>query len=364
MKPSVLRFVVFVLASAPAACAPQRPVGYRSALAAGDRALLAGRIREAAEAYDRAALETRRALDRDEALYRAAQAWLRAGDVSTALARFDWLAAHSSMDHRGARAALEAARIRLELGQVARAEEEVLALARRAPHSGPARRGIELVLLARDQRDPSGASALDWIDAVFPSLVGTVLEPSLAFQRARRLERLGRSVEAVAAYETLLALPYPGNTHWDDGGLAYAQLLVRLNRPAEAVSVIDRVLAVREVSVLTPGSYERPRFAELQLFRARLLRDRLHDRAAAAEAFHRLYTDYPFSRLRDDALREEAEVYLQMNQQARACELFAQLAREFPCTRHGRYALVQGRTCGYTPPEHRACRHSANRLED
>jgi tetratricopeptide (TPR) repeat protein len=299
-------------------------------------------------------------------MYRAGQAWHRAGDDATAMERFDWLAAHGSPEAREARGAFEAARLRLATGQVERAEREFLELARRAPGSGPARRGIELVLLARDERDPTGTSALAWIDAVQPSLRGTELGATLLRERARRLERLERSGEALATYEALLALPYPQNTHWDDGGLAYARLLVAQGRPGDAIRVIDRVLAVREVSTLPPGSYQRPRFGELQLLRARILRDEVHDAAAAAESFHQLYATFPSSLLRDDALREEAELRATMGQRERACDLFVTLAREFACTRHGRYGLEQARACGRPVPEDAAggCPHERRRARD
>jgi hypothetical protein len=102
--------------------------------------------------------------------------------------------------------------------------------------------------------------------------------------------------------------------------------------------------------VLPPGSYERPHFAEVQWRRAEALRDGLHDPARAAEAFHTLYASFPASTRRDDALREEAALRASMGERARACELYVVLAREFPCTRHGRYGREQAHACGQQVP--------------
>jgi tetratricopeptide (TPR) repeat protein len=348
------RAVASALACALAAgCAVQRPEGYVDALAAGDRAMSAGRVREAAQDYDRAATQTRRPLDHDEAVYRAGQAYRRAGDTARALERFDALWATGSAQARAGRGALVAAQLRYDRGDAAAAEAGLDALVRRYPDSGPAARAVVLVLAARDARDPSGASALAWVNATLPAVARTELEATLRFERARRLERAGQVAQAVEAYEALLAIPYPGNARWDDGGLDYARLLVAQGRPRDAVRVIDRVLAVREVPVLTGGSYERPHFADLALLRARVLRDDVRDWAAAADAFHFVYERFRTSRLRDDALLEEAELRVALGQAREACELFQVLASEFPCTRRGREGDARARACGQrgTPRE-------------
>lgn len=339
-----------LIALALVACGPTRRPEYVRWMASGDRAFSAGRMHEAAQAYDRAARDAIRLNDRDEAIYLAGQSYRRAGDIDAALARFDWLAQHGIALGRAPRGALEAARIRLARGERERAERDLLDLSRRFPTTGPARRAIDLVLLIRDDADPSGASSLAWIDAVYPILASTELGPALLYERARRLERMGRTDEAVRTFEQLLETPFPANTRWDDGGLAYARLLVALGRAVEALRVIDRVLAARETSVVQPGSYNRPHFQDLQLLRARLLRDELHDRAAAADAFHVLYADYPTSVYRDDALFEEAELRESMGQRPRACEIYTRLAREFPCTRRGRWGRERAAECGMPQP--------------
>jgi tetratricopeptide (TPR) repeat protein len=332
------------------ACAAQRSEAYLNALAAGDRAFTAGRMRDAAEAYDRAFPATARGLDRDEGVYRAGQCWLRAGDETTALARFDWLAVNGREFGRGPRGALEAARIRLAHGDNERAERDLLALARRWPATAPARRAFDLILEQHASRDPSGTSALAWIDQTLPSFRGTALEPNLVWRRARQLAAMGRYAESLAAYETLMAFPYPFDVHLDDGALEYAQLLEHEGRPRDAIRVIDRALSTREVSLTVPGEYERPHYHDLQWMKARVLRDDLHDAAAAADAFHDLYAHFRDSILRDNALAEEAALREQLGQHDRVCDIDWTLAREFPCTRFGRHAAEQLASCGRTAP--------------
>ncbi|MEI8258995.1 MAG: hypothetical protein WCJ30_25280, partial [Deltaproteobacteria bacterium] len=234
-----------------AACAPNRSTVYVSALAEGDRAHAAGREREAAGAYDEAAHATTRPLDRDEATYRAAMAWRHVGDTAASLERFDWLTTHAQRWERGERAAFEAGRMRLESTDAtvsARGATDLEALVVRSPDTGPARRAVDLLLERLDGSDPSGAAALAWIEETEPRVHGHDLEIALRWLRARRLEALGRDDAALAAYEQLLEIPYPRNMHWDDGGLAFALHLRSLGRPADALSVIERILSRREVA--------------------------------------------------------------------------------------------------------------------
>ncbi len=329
------------------ACAPNRPTAYMASLAAGDRAHSAGREREAARAYDEASHATTRPLDRDEAMFRAALSWRHVGDTDAALERFDWLATHALRWERGERAAFEAGRMRLESTDATRGLADLEALIVRAPDTGPARRAVDLVLEHLDGQDSSGAASLAWIDATEPRVRDHDLEVALRWLRARRLERLGRDGPALAAYERLLEIPYPRNMHWDDGGLAYATRLRALERPADALAVIERILARREIAVLRPGSDERPHFQELGLLRARILRDDLHDPARAAEAYHRFFTEFPDSLHRDNVLWDELELRDALGQRDRACDLAGVLARDFACTRFGRRGAARTRECGH-----------------
>jgi hypothetical protein len=255
---------------------------------------------------------------------------------------------------------MEAARMRLERGDVERGEADVVALVQRFPTTGPARRGIALVLLERDERDPTGAQALAWLDGLMPRVSAPELVSALHYERARRLERLDRFDDAAAAYASMLAVPFPSNVHWDDGGLAYARMLLAQGRARDALAVADRVLAVREGVAMLPGSYERPRFGELAMLRGRILAENLHDPRAAADAYHAVYATFRGSLLRDDALEAEAEAREAAGQRGEACSAWETLAREFPCTRRGREGTERAAACGVAVPAElaRGCRRA------
>ena len=346
-----------------AGCAPNRPTAFVNALAAGDRAHFAGREREAATEYDEAAQATGRPIDRDEAMFRAALAYRHSGDTAAALERLDWLSSHSDAEIRGDRATFEAARTRFDTGDGARAEHDLEGLIVRSPDSGSARRGVDLVLAYRDQQDPSGASALAWIDSFEPRVRRRDLEPAFRWFRARRLEAAGRFDDAIRAYESLLEIPYPRNMHWDDGGFAYAQRLRSLHRPGDALAVIDRTLAVREIAVMRPGSDERPRYQGLGLLRGEILRDDLHDASRAADAYHRFYVEFPDSNYRDDALWSELELRDGLGQRDQSCGLATTLGRDFPCTRFGRRGAERARDCGHPVGDEVAARCHPHRID-
>jgi tetratricopeptide (TPR) repeat protein len=316
-------------------------------MAQAARAFTAGRLREAALAWDRAEAEAQRPRDRLQARFLAAMALARDGDTDGALVRLDAVAQESPEFEHGARAALEAARLRYARPQDrARAVTDLEALCRTRPDTGPARRALSLLVLHLDAEDPSGERTLALLGSLRGPLQGTGLEDGVRWEEARRLERASRETEAAEAYEALLtAIPYPHNRHWDDASLAEARLL-RARDPRRALAVLDRALAVREVSY-SNGSYEAPRFPDCAMLRGALLQA-LGETEAAARAYHFVYTDFPTARVRDDALWAEAEV-LQGGSPARACAVYATLLREFPCTRFGRRARERHAPCGPAP---------------
>jgi tetratricopeptide (TPR) repeat protein len=272
----------------------------------------------------------------------------REGDTVGALARLDAVARDSPDFEHGARAHLEAARIRYALPELrAQALGDLEALCRTRPDTGPARRALSLISLHLDQEDPTRARSLAFLARLRGVLQGTGLEDGVRWEEAERLSRAGREPEAVEAYEALLtAIPYPRNRHWDDASLAEARLL-RERDPRRALAVLNRALAVREVS-LSNGSYEAPRFPDCAMLRGELFLA-LGEPEAAARAYHFVYTDFPTARQRDDALWAEAEA-LGGSAPERVCGVLGTLLREFPCTRFGRRALARYGPCG-PPPE-------------
>jgi tetratricopeptide (TPR) repeat protein len=334
-----------LLLLAVAGCAYQRPRTFLVQFAEAERAQRLGRAADAARAFDEAARSTSRPLDRDEAIYRAGQAYRRAGDVETALARFEWLATRGDDAARRTRGELEALRIYFDRGQWDRAENVAIEVAARQPAMGAGRRAIELALIEADTRDPSGAAADRFAERAWQRLSHTELAATLDVERARRARRAGRTNDAIAFYERALQWRYPQNPRWDDASLELARLLVEAGRLAQALSVIERALSVREQLVLIPGSAVRPQFPLLAMERGRVL-EAMGERARAADAFHDVYTGFRESILRDDALEEESRLRTALGERSRACTIDALLAREFPCTRRGRAALARAHQCG------------------
>lgn len=327
------------------ACAYQRPRSFLESFAAAERAQRLGRASEAARMFDEAARTTARPLDRDEAIYRAGQAYRRAGDVATALARFEWLATRGDDSARRTRGELECVRIYFDRGQWDRAEQVAVEVAARQPAMGAGRRAIELALIEADARDPSGVAGDHFAERAWARLQRTELAATLDVERARRAVRAGRTNEAVAFYERALTWRYPQNPRWDDASFELARLHLDAGRAPQALAVIDRALSMREQLVLIPGSAVRPKFPQLAFERGRVL-EAMGERARAAAAYHDVYTGYPVSTLRDDALEAESRVRTELRDRDGACAVDARLAREFACTRRGRRALERALACG------------------
>jgi len=348
-------------------CAVTRPVAHQRALAAGDRAFSAGRFAEAATAYDQAATATARPRDREQAQFLAAMAWRRAGDPARALARFDTLSQTSGTWDRGPRAAFEAAVMRWRSDDPAtrqRGRDALEALLLGDPRTGAARRALVLFLRSLDDEDPTEARSLAWLDQLVanPVLRGSLLFETLRAAQAQRLERMGRIDEALGVWRAMLVeVPYPQNSHWDDGHMAIARMLRERHDPRGALAALDAMLAVRE-AVYSSGSYNAPLFDDGAMLRAEILRDDLHDLPAAAEAFHHVYASFRESTRRDDALHAEALLRVQMGDGS-ACAVWERLGREFPCRRWGRRGREEAQRCGRTlePVPHAQCHSSGRR---
>lgn len=330
-----------------AACSARPPGVFLARVAAGDRAYRAGRFAEAATAYEGAAAFARSERDQGDARYRAAMACRRAGDGPCSARLLDQVAAGGGDWDHAPRARLERAAARVRSGEVAEGLGELLALIEEAPDTGPARGALRLGLRALDAADPSRTRSVAWLEALasVPRVAGSILIESVLAERAARLEARGEPEAAEAAWRDLLErVPYPDNSHWDDGHLALARLLRARGRASDAVRAIDRMLAVREAS-WGNGSYAAPRFDDGAWLRAEILRDDLHDPGAAADAFHRVYAEHATSLRRDDALWEEAALR-RRSDPAAACGVWRRLADEFACRRFAARARAELVGCG------------------
>lgn len=332
------------------ACAARPPAEFLARLAAGDRAYRAGRFAEAATVYEGAAGLARSGRDRGDARYRAAMACRRAGDVPCEERLLDRVASDGGDWDHAPRARLERAVARMRSGapaEVAEAVADLRALVEASPDTGPARGALRVGLRALDAADPTRARSIAWLDALaaVPRVTASTLLESVLAERALRFEARGDAGAAEAAWRDLLErVPYPDNSHWDDGHLALARLLRARGRASDAVRTIDRMLAVREAS-WGNGSYAAPRFDDGAWLRAEILRDDLRDREGAADAFHRVYAEHTTSPRRDDALWEEAALRRRSNPPA-ACAVFRRLAEEFPCRRFAARARAELVGCG------------------
>jgi hypothetical protein len=111
------------------------------------------------------------------------------------------------------------------------------------------------------------------------------------------------------------------------------------------------LLAEREAATGL-GSYERARYAEARFRIAEIQRDRLGDPSRARREFRRVFTDHPTSRLRDDALWQEALTAGRNADPADACEPLELLVGYLP---DSRYAPCAPKLCASVKPVARAC---------
>jgi len=102
------------------------------------------------------------------------------------------------------------------------------------------------------------------------------------------------------------------------------------------------------------GSYERGRYPEAQARIAELYRDALHDAKRARAAFEKLYSDFPTSRLRDDAAWQAAHLAFESGDRAGGCRLLGSLSRALP---ESRYVGCIPRLCPEVPVARAATCH-------
>jgi TolA-binding protein len=274
--------------------------------------------------------------DRSEARYRAAVSAERAGESKRAAQALVELAERWPKSERAPRALFDAARIELEQGSSARAAELFEKVMRTYPESASAtpaaRQWLELVA-------PQGDARMARLDALLGERAWPpVLDEALRYDRARRLEASGQLEEAARGYaEVARRHPYPFGAYWDDALFRQAELERRQGRAREAIAAIRTLLAEREDSRLS-GTTERERFAPAQYLEAEILRDDMRDPAGARRAFRAVFDRFPTSRLRDDALWQEARLAAQSGAPNAACEPLELLLRDLADSRYARCA--------------------------
>ena len=137
-----------------------------------------------------------------------------------------------------------------------------------------------------------------------------------------------RAGARVALERTVHDYPYPYGHRWDDATLQLAEMDVEDGHYRRAIARLESLLERSEGTSMV-GSYTLPAFAEALMQIARIQREHLGDREAADAAYQAVYDDYETSLLRDDALVERGEMWLEAGERERGCELLAEAVEEF-----------------------------------
>ncbi len=314
-----------------AACAPtlSKPRGdkHLGALAAGERHQHHGRLDAAALAYEQAAMSAERRVDRDEALYRASRVRARQGEYAQAIALTDRIAETTPPSRRTLRAKLDAARYRLSLDQVERAERDLRLLVVQHGDTGEAKSALRLLLDLR-VRSASPEAGLSFVQGLAREATQGYVAEALMYEQSTLLLAVDRVADARALLEAQVQrFPYPQGRLWDDALWRLADLAEEAGDPRAAVAYLERMIAVHESAHLI-GSYTRPKMSEAALRIARIYRDRINDLDAAVGAFRHVRDEFPNSLLVDDALQEEAEIWLSRGDKSKGCALLKQVLAE------------------------------------
>jgi outer membrane protein assembly factor BamD (BamD/ComL family) len=319
------------LALLPACGGPNRGDAYMRSLAEARRDHHNGRFDLAAAKFDDAAKNAKLPRDAVYARYEAALARARAGDVARAAAELRAIATAKPANAYSAQAAFKAAELARDNDEAAglRELEPVIV---DFPESGVAQVALGLLLKHDDEGGPE--VALAHLERLAPRVKGTKVEEKVLYERAKRLDALGRTQAARDAFvDVANKWPYPFGGLNDDALYRAAEMEEKLGRPKEAIALLERLLSQREVSSFM-GSYERPRYLPAILRIAQIYENQLDDRAKARATLHRVYTDFTTSTMRDDALWREAELWRKDGDASTACDRLATLAGDFPDSRY------------------------------
>lgn len=314
-------------------CGSPPPAAYVQETEQAQAARLKGQHALAAEHYARAAELANKPRDADEARYRAADSYARAGDTARAEALYAQLAAQTTAGERRTRVDFALADLLRRTGREAEGQARLLAALHRDPNSGLARQALREHLDYVRERGGS-EQALAYLNDEVRALGSSELGETIAYLRARELDQAGKDAEARDAYLACASrFPYPRGAYWDDALFRAAEKEQALGAPRQAIAHLERMLAEQESAVMT-GSYERGRYAEAQQRIAEIYRDALHDDLSARRALRKVWEKHPKSRLVDDALFEEARLAHKANDEAGACAALAILLRERPDSRY------------------------------
>ena len=271
------------------ACAPDHGDAFKKSFAAAERAKAAGRYQEAADQYAAASRSAKIRRDADYAAYDSAMTLAQAGDVRGAVLRLEELAKKQPKSEYTAKAAVDAALLRIRHGEPDRGWADLEAAIKAHPQEEAALSSLQKLVRRKDEASGE-AGTVAWLEGLRGSFESTRLGETILYERARRLRNLGKKEEASAAYvECATKYPYPYGAHFDDALFHASELEEELGRPKEAVALLLRMLHEREVAHMM-GSYQRPLYDDALFRAAKLSEEKLGDRArprALPPALHR-----------------------------------------------------------------------------
>lgn len=282
-----------------------------------------GRFEEAAESWEVAARTADRRVDRDEADYRRARAYIRLGREREALTLLDDIGQREPLSRRTVRARFDAALIRLDLGETERAHETFDWIVRERSGDGPAGRSLRFLVEARSPEEQ-----LALVRELYASVGATDLGDDLLTYEAELLVDAGDSDGAVRVFERLVEEhPYPHGQRWDDSLWRLADLAQGSGDHAGAIAYLRQMIEPHTLSMI-PGTNALPLFPQAGLRIARIYRDDLDDAARAEESFRAMRAEFPRSLLRDDALYELGAMLLDRGRTERGCSALREVTEE------------------------------------
>jgi hypothetical protein len=345
-----VKLALGLLLTALSACGSPPPAAYSRETAAAEQRRREGHPLDEALAYERAVKLADKPRDAEEARYRAADAYARAGDVARAEGLYRELAAARTGERQG-RADFELAALLEQSGRAEAAQQQLALAIRRHASSGLARAALARHLDYLRERGGS-ALVLSYLATESAALAQSELGETLLYRRARELDGDGQVAPARDAYlECAKRYPYPLGAYWDDALLRAARLELSLGAPEQAIAHLRRMLAEQESASIV-GSYERARYAEAQLELGRIYRDVLHDPRQAKLELRKVWLRHPKSPLVDDALFQEALVARSTGDGEGTCAALTLLLQQRP---DSRYAPCVRLLCPKLEPAPGAC---------
>lgn len=267
-----------------------------------------------------------------EAYLHHAELLERAGRIAEAAQAYEGAAVTLAGDPTAASTATyRAGRLRLDLGQDERAYELLWRVITHFPDEAHAADALRLVLVDGRRRNPR--QLYEVLSGLVTPLARTGIADSLLYAMADLAEHeLGEPRVALAMLDKI-ASNYPESGLRDDAWWHGARLARAGGDARGAAGRLRALLETREVSHIV-GSYFSIWLDDAQLALGRILRDDLGELGGAVAAFARLPRDYPDSILIDDARWEIARTWARAGDSARVCAALDRLGRAHPDSRY------------------------------